>query len=292
MKFSFRGKTFFGYGLRFFSLSLVLALALSLICSVVVEAQDDYYEKDFEWDYKDRHWTWSLSIPKSLYNNYKSVSVSLKTRNGIAGYGFLTTTDDDFLKIVADKLQDAASDKGYNTYDTVSFALAFVQSLLYTSDSETSGYDEYPRFPLETLVDDGGDCEDTSILFATLTLIMNYSTVYINPPDHVAVGVWGKDLPGTYYTYNDKNYYYCETTGEGFEIGETPIAYRNQKAYIFDIRYFEQYDPKTGITLFDINFNSFGLIISILVVVSIGYIVLRSTSTKKEEIQIPLQASD
>jgi len=121
---------------------------------------------------------------------------------------------------------------------------------------------------------------------------MNYSTVYINPPDHCAVGVWGKDLPGTHYTYNDKNYYYCETTGNGFEIGETPIAYRNQKVYIFDIRYFEQYDPKTGITLFDINFNSFGSIISILVVVSIGYIVLRSTSTKKEENQIPLQASN
>lgn len=122
---------------------------------------------------------------------------------------------------------------------------------------------------------------------------MDYSTVYINPPDHVAVGIWGTDLYGSYYTYNDKTYYYCETTGEGFEIGESPAAYRNQEAYIYDIRDYEQYDPTTGIIpsddqttgtiLHNVNYASLGLIISVLV---FGFIAFRVISAQKENDQL------
>jgi len=125
--------------------------------------------------------------------------------------------------------------------------LAFVQSLPYTSDSVTTGRDEYPRFPIETLVDDGGDCEDTSILFATLTLLMGYGTVYINPPNHFAVGILGNDLRGTYWTYpegSNKTYYYCETTGDNFKIGQLPDEFSGQSAYIYSIDESKQFVPQ------------------------------------------------
>jgi len=208
-----------------------------------VGAQDEYYHEEFSWNFKGNEWAWSLDIPKYLYESYRSVPVSTRTRNGLAGYGFLTTTNDNYLKMVAEKLQETASQQNYGSYDEVSFVLAFVQSLPYTSDSVTSGFDEYPRFPLETLVDDGGDCEDTAILFATLTLIMGYGTVYINPPNHYAVGVLGDDLIGSYYTYNGGDYYYCETTGDGWEIGQSPSEYRNTEAYIYEIKTYQQYNP-------------------------------------------------
>ena len=224
-------------------LIFLVVIILSAYYPSQVKAEDDYYHRNFEWEYDGRQWTWNLSIPKSLYDTYRSVSVSERVRNGPAGYGFLTTTRDYYLKSLAEKLNETATQREYSVYDEVSFVLAFVQSLPYTSDSVTSGFDEYPRFPLETLVDGGGDCEDTSILFATLTLIMNYSTVYINPPKHYAVGVLGKDLPGYYWTYNNKTYYYCETTGEGFKIGEIPDEYKDAKAYIYDIKEYQQYVP-------------------------------------------------
>ena len=208
-----------------------------------VNAQDDYYHRDFEWEYAEKTWTWSLSIPKYLYEDYKSVSVFDRVRDGPGGYGFLTTTDDYYLESVAEKLQEAATGEGYESFDEVSFVLAFVQSLDYTSDNVTSGYDEYPRFPLETLVDSGGDCEDTSILFATLTLIMGYGTVYLNSPTHYAVGILGDDLSGYYWTYNDQLYYYCETTGEGWKIGDLPEDYQEVDAYIYPIREWDQYVP-------------------------------------------------
>ncbi len=225
---------------------LLLGLVTPLFSSLqTVSAQsgDEYYHKVFEWYYDGRQWTWNLSIPKTLYQAYKDVPVFSRTRNGLEGYGFLTTTNDYYIKALAEKLNQTANEMGYDSFDEVSFVLAFVQSLPYTSDSVTSGYDEYPRFPIETLVDGGGDCEDTAVLFATLTLIMNYGTVYVNPPNHYAVGVLGKDLQGSYLTFHGQTYYYCETTGDGFKIGDMPLEIQGSQVSIYEIKENQQFSP-------------------------------------------------
>ncbi len=209
-----------------------------------VTAADDFYTKTYEWSYKGTGWTLNSSIPKTLYTAYQEVPVATRVRNGPAGYGFLTTTEDAFMKDLTEELNTTLAGEGYDEFETVSCILAFVQSLPYTSDSSSSAYDEYPRFPVETLVDDGGDCEDTSVLFATIMLILGYGTIYINPPEHIAVGVLGdSDLPGTYWTYNEKPYYYCETTGENFEIGELPEDLVGQTARLYAIDVGDQYVP-------------------------------------------------
>ncbi len=233
-------------------LILVSIILLPLIFSHQAAAQTNgTYDKSFAWNYNGKYWTWNLSIPQNLYDSYKSVPVSSRTANGPAGYGFLTTTDDYYIKILAQKLNETATQQGYNSFDEISFVLAFVQSLPYTSDSVTTGRDEYPRFPIETLVDDGGDCEDTSILFATLTLIMGYGTVYINPTDHYAVGILGNNLRGTYWTHpenSNNTYYYCETTGDNFKIGQLPEEFQGKKAFIYDIDQSIQFVSNVEIT--------------------------------------------
>lgn len=242
-----------GFALKQNSTRLLIIIALALIISTplilthqAAAQTDGYYNKSFAWDYNGKHWTWNLSIPVDLYNAYKSVPVSTRTQNGPAGYGFLTTTKDQYIQVLAQKLNETTTQLGYNSYDSVSFVLAFVQSLPYTSDKVTTGYDEYPRFPIETLVDDGGDCEDTAILFASLTLSMGYGTVYISPPNHYAVGILGNDLQGTYWTYpegSNNTYYYCETTGSGFTIGQMPVEFQGQTAYIYSIDQSKQFVP-------------------------------------------------
>ena len=239
-----------GLSLKQKPIRLLISIALALIISAPIvfphqaAAQTNgYYDKSFAWDYNGKHWTWNLSIPVDLYNAYKAVPESTRTHDGPAGYGFLTTTQDYYVKMLAKKLNETTTQLGYNSYDSVSFVLAFVQSLPYTSDKVTTGYDEYPRFPIETLVDDGGDCEDTAILFASLTLSMGYGTVYINPPNHYAVGILGDDLEGTYWTYQNKTYYYCETTGDGFTIGQLPVEFQGQTAYIYGIDESKQFIP-------------------------------------------------
>jgi len=208
---------------------------------VQIACAEDYFNKNFSWHYQGYSWTWSLSIPKSLYDAYKRVSVSERTRSD--DYSFLVTTHDSYVKQVANKLHEAATQEGYGAFDEVSFILAFVQSLPYTVDNVTTRYDEYPRFPIETLVDGGGDCEDTAILFATLVVILDYDTVLISPPSHMAAGVWGNDLSGYYYTYNSRTYYYCETTSENWHIGDMPNAYKGTTATIYSIIESRQYVP-------------------------------------------------
>ncbi len=233
------------------SLVLIISLPIFLPRQVVAAQTGSNYDKVFAWDYDGKHWTWNLTIPTALYDAYNSVPDSRRTRDGPAGYGFLTTTEDYYLNMLARKLNETTTQLQYSSFDQVSFMLAFVQSLPYTSDSVTTGHDEYPRFPIETLVDDGGDCEDTSILFASLTLILGYGTVYINPPNHYAVGILGNNLHGTYWNYpsdSNKSYYYCETTGNNFKIGQLPEAFLNQKAMIYTIDESKQFVPDIVVT--------------------------------------------
>ena len=80
-------------------LLIIITLALIISTPMVLPHQAaaqtiGYYDKSFAWDYNGKHWTWNLSIPVDLYDAYKSVPVSTRTRNGPAGYGFLTTTED------------------------------------------------------------------------------------------------------------------------------------------------------------------------------------------------------
>jgi hypothetical protein len=235
----------------FATFTLILLVSLPLLAFNPAAAQNtNYLDQTFSWDYDGKHWNWNLSIPAALYDAYKSVPVSTRTHSGPAGYGYLTTTHDSYVEMLAQKLNETTTELGYNSYDQVSFVLAFVQSLPYTSDNVTEGYNEYPRFPIETLVDGGGDCEDTSILFATITLIMGYGTVYINPTNHYAVGILGDNLKGTYWEYpqtSGQKYYYCETTGDGFKIGQIPETYSGVSAYIYPIDESSQYEPAIAV---------------------------------------------
>lgn len=233
-------------------LLLILSLPQLFTLKPISAQTSGYYEKSFSWDYAGKHWNWNLSIPAALYNNYKDVPVYTRTKNGPSGYGYLTTTEDAYVRMLAEKLNETTTNLGYSPYDQVSYVLAFIQSLPYTSDNVTEGYNEYPRFPIETLVDGGGDCEDTSILFATITLIMGYGTVYINPPNHYAVGIFGDNLKGTYWEYPEASgnkYYYCETTGDGFKIGYLPDQYSATTAHIYPIDEGNQYKPNIEVTL-------------------------------------------
>lgn len=189
--------------------------------------------RTYTWSYDNREWTVTLAIPASLYDYYRGLQ-----RPQTDNYSVYVThpLDDDYLKTVIEKFNMIAALKGYTEAQKVNLVISFIQSLPYTLDTVTTAYDEYPRYPLETLVDEGGDCEDTSILTASLLTLMNYNTVMLRLPNHMAVGVELLNAYGTYYTYNGINYYYLETTGENWKIGEIPDEYKSLSATIIEIK--------------------------------------------------------
>ena len=247
--------------------SMVTLTIFTLVCMVIVpvispfenvsaqsQDQSQVYSREFSWEYGGHHWVWNLSIPAQLYAAYKSVPDSVRVRIGPEDFGYFTTTQDSYIQTLAEKLNQTAANAGYDSYDEVNFILAFVQTIPYMTDNESTGYQSYPRFPIETLVDHVGDCKSHSVLFGSIMLALNYGTVYINPPDHLAVGILGNDLKGTYWTYNNETYYYCETTGVGFKIGDLPDEFSGQTAKVFPIDQTLQYFPNLdGITFVNPN---------------------------------------
>jgi len=190
-------------------------------------ASSGYYSRYYEWPYKSKTWATTLSIPESLYNFYKQQPHD--RQHNYAQYA-LSERDKASMKYLADMFRDAGSREGYSADDNVLNIVSFVQALPYTSDKVTTGFDEYPRYPIETLVDNGGDCEDTSILTAALLNEMGYEVVLLELPQHMGVGVkWADGHPGTYVLYEGAKYYYLETSGRGWKIGQLPDEYKGQQ---------------------------------------------------------------
>lgn len=222
--------------------SLSSAAARNAFASPIVETptpigkfveSNETISRFFNWDYKG---TWSLEIrlPVSLYDYYRSLPRS-PTRN----YSVYVThpLDKEYVQELTDKLEAAAESAHFTGRQKIEFVAAFVQNLPYTVDNITTKYDEYPRYPIETLVDNGGDCEDTSVLLAAILKKMGYEVILISPPNHFGVGVRDTtgNMSGTYWVYKGANYYYIETTGNKWRVGMVPDEYKNSAAYVFPV---------------------------------------------------------
>ncbi len=190
------------------------------------------------WSYGGVQYGVNEPIPDALA--YHHSTLSRIVREGqflIHGHDLYVsdTKDDAYLASLAGDLS-SQFDAAWNDADKLNFLLSFVQSLPYTSDSETAGYDEYPRFPVETLLAKGSDCEDTSILFAGLAKALGWDVVLMAPPGHMAVGVAPKtgddSLQGGAVSHDGKKYYYGETTAPGWRIGEIPSDYVGEEVVV------------------------------------------------------------
>ncbi|HNB03550.1 MAG TPA: hypothetical protein PLV88_04590 [Methanoregulaceae archaeon] len=84
----------------------------------------------------------------------------------------------------------------------------FVQSLQYRNQNLSS-----PKYPVETYYDREGDCDDKSMLLASLLAHEGYnvSLLYFGPEQHMAVGVACQEEG-----YRDTGYAYIETTRVSF----------------------------------------------------------------------------
>ena len=176
----------------------------------------------FEWYALDDVWTYDLWMPLEAVEYYKSLPRD--------PYSFLTEyssyvyeeDDDEYLHALAVVFIQTAADNGWDNDAAVELVIGFVQGLQYLSDDPALGYD-YPKYPIETLYDGGGDCEDLSILLVSFLREMGYGCALISFEDHMGVGILGEDdIPGWYYVSDGDKYYYIETTDVGWMIGEMP----------------------------------------------------------------------
>ena len=123
----------------------------------------------------------------------------------------------------AAEIRRISNERSDRRFQEAAAVLGFAQSVEYSLDEESTGEVEYWRFPVETVHDETGDCEDTTILAAAVLRRLGHAVLPLLAPGHAALGVRAPvDLPGTFVEHDGVQYYYCETTAEGFRIGELP----------------------------------------------------------------------
>jgi hypothetical protein len=134
-------------------------------------------------------------------------------------------------------LKDNADSLGFTDHRAVEFAIDFVQSLPYVPDDVSTGFDDYTKFIMETLPEMAGDCEDVAIMLASILQAdaFNYDMILIQPPGHMAAGLWQEDPSGYYWGVDGRKYAYIECTGEGWGIGDLPEEYRGSSAYTYQV---------------------------------------------------------
>jgi len=137
--------------------------------------------------------------------------------------------DDQYMRELTGLFRKYARQYTMTGRETIDFIGSFVQQLPYTSDRVTTPYDEYPRFPLETLYEKGGDCEDTAILAATILKEMGYEVVLIAFKRHMGLGVACSECDGQHYEASNRKFYYLETTGKGWKVGTLPGDYVDER---------------------------------------------------------------
>ncbi|MDS0296430.1 hypothetical protein [Halogeometricum luteum] len=211
-----------------------------VLARINTEETDYYTREDAEGAFalsvsgrtKGREWSASYFVFKSAYalaverdhGRSREEFVSFEMQNGFAG---------EFAAIISDiALDNDFSEK----VEQVEFIIDFVQRLPYVPDDVSTGYNDYTKYTLETLTELGGDCEDTSILLAGILQCepFGYDMVLIQPPGHMGTGIYGTDLQGSYWEYDERDYYYIETTGEGWGIGDYPESLEDD-AYVYQV---------------------------------------------------------
>lgn len=162
-------------------------MSASVIVPIVVQAiPDGYTLRTFQWERNGESRIWDLLIPYDLYQDYKG---RLRNSPYIDKYGDFVNDplDDPTLHDYAMELWNRV---GQDDDEFIFEALAFVQGAIrYQADPP--GVD-HPFYPLETLADGHGDCEDTAILFVSLLQEMDIrcklafvDTNDDGTPDHV-----------------------------------------------------------------------------------------------------------
>ena len=181
---------------------------------------DGVVTKTYSWSYGNHDYTASLEIGYSDFLTYRNDTISRFQGTTSHDLKFVTYEDQYIVELVGQiQTQCAGETDAY----IAGVMLAFTQYIEYQYDSDSMGTDEYWKYPLETLFDENGDCEDTSILFCAMAKAAGYDCALIIYSGHMAAGINIDGISGNgYYSHNNVRYYYCETTSIGWNIGDTP----------------------------------------------------------------------
>lgn len=220
----------------------------------------------FSWEYK-----WKMRTIRIPYSSILHAYYTGLERSYYEDYSLYVFDpyDETYLDVIAAQFLPLADEKN-NDVDLVNLIASFVQNLPYKQDNDENVTVEYPFYPVETLFTDGGggDCEDKSILAASLLKKIGYNVSLLRLTNHMAVGVnLNQTVPP--YEYYIGNYYFLETTTRNHKLGYVPSDYKedeNVTVYSLSLRPLPFHQWKNGtITIYRDTFNGDFVKVTIIV---------------------------
>jgi len=212
------------------------------------------FKRPYAWRYDGNEYAFDLEFSYGDYSRYHidALSGTYKTSKGVIWNRTSSDNTSDFVRnnyslnqvntalkqLYLDKYGENAS---LESTSYANFIMAFIQICwYYTYDHDqytggTSG--EYYSYPMETVYSGCGDCDDTTVLTASLFKGAGYKAGTYSLPGHAmaAVHIDNYEMPtynSEYYVYMayyiddpDMLYYGCETTVDTFH--SVGIAYRS-----------------------------------------------------------------
>ena len=218
--------------------------------SIPLDADEDgicnLNEQDnFEWTYNSQEYSIYLPLERSVYNYYKNENHTIVYEMDYIRH---STPEAPYVILIAGLLEQLAIEEGYTSMiDKAEFILAFVGAIPYILEGEG---EEYPKYPIEMLWENGGDCEDSSALYISIMEALGYDAILIllevkaNEADewggHAMVGISIPGYSGEEWFLvegSDTKYFDAETTAwydEYDEIGINPW-YELQNLYYYEV---------------------------------------------------------
>lgn len=134
------------------------------------------------------------------------------------------------LRRLAAQILTRANYAGWSQFSLAEIVLHLVQdAITYETDKESTGIAEYGRFPLQTLADGKGDCEDTAMLVCAILSQLNIESALIVLEDedggHAAAGLKLQGAPANFVDddgvihHSGVSWLYGETTLDDSFIG-------------------------------------------------------------------------
>jgi len=143
----------------------------------------NYRGHEFTWDYDNSEYSLLWGLDYSTYAQSRSLSHYIDWSGAstladvVDQYAAFAVTDQAYVTELATELKDMAIQNGYTSeLEIAEFIYAFVGDIQYQLDSIDYGDQEYPKFPIEMLWEQNGDCEDAALLYISLTESIGYDS--------------------------------------------------------------------------------------------------------------------
>jgi len=173
-----------------------------------------------------------------FYQNWEDAS-----KNGKAVARKLVLTGEQARQVhhIASYIMSTSRRERLTNFDVIQVALDFVQegNIKYVLDEECQEINnakDYYRFPAECMFDKRGDCDCKSVLAAALMRNLGYPVLLLLSFEagHAAIAVGGApdldQIPELFLiSYSGQKYYFCETTGEYWKVGQESSLARQMR---------------------------------------------------------------